>query len=98
MDKVYSMLGLGKRARYIVSGDTACMQDIKKNKCNLLIIAKDSSDNTKDKFENVCKNRSINYVLFGNKESLGKAIGKDLTALISVSDYNFSKAILKLID
>lgn len=97
MDKFYSLLGLGKKARYLVSGETACIQDIKKNKCKLLIIAKDASENTKEKFVNLSNKRNVKCVLFGNKESLGKAIGKEITALISINDSNFSMAILKLL-
>ena len=32
MDKFYSMLGLGKKAGYISSGETSCIQDVKKKR------------------------------------------------------------------
>lgn len=97
MDKFYSMLGLGKKAGYISSGETSCIQDVKKKKTSLLILAEDSSENTKDTFLKLCRRNNIRYIITGEKEKLGHAIGKSLTAIISIRDLNFSNAILKII-
>ena len=97
MDKVYSMLGLAKRARALISGETGCIQSIKRNECKLLILAEDASDNTKDKLISIAKKYKMEYVIFGNKSELAKAIGKEYTAAIAILDDNFTKAILDLI-
>ncbi len=98
MNKVYSLLGLGKKAGYIVAGETGCIQEIKRKKAKLIILAKDTSDNTKDRFDGLCEKHKIKYICFGEKANLGKAIGKELTAVISIRDLKFSNAILNSID
>lgn len=97
MDKFYAMLGIGKKAGYISSGETACIQDIKRKKTNLLILAEDSSENTQKSFLKLCEKNNIKYIIVGEKEKLGHSIGKNLTAIISIRDLNFSNAILNII-
>lgn len=98
MNKMYSMLGLGKKAGYIVSGETGCIQDIKRNNSKLIILAEDSSENTKKKLTRLCENRNVRYVVFGDKESLGKAVGKGLSAILSIRDEKFSQVILDILN
>lgn len=97
MDKVYSMLGLGKKAGYIVSGETGCIQEIKRKKSKLVILAEDSSENTKKKIIDLCNRYQIEYCIFGKKEDLGMGIGKSLTATITIKDPKFAKAILDIL-
>ncbi|MTI48037.1 L7Ae/L30e/S12e/Gadd45 family ribosomal protein [Sporosalibacterium faouarense] len=97
MNKVYSMLGLGRKAGYIVSGETGCIQEVKRNKSHLIIIAEDSSANTKKKFTRLCENNDVKYAIFGKKEDLGSAIGKELTAILSIGDEKFSQVILDML-
>jgi len=94
MNKVYSLLGLARRARLISLGQDGCSEAIKKEKCKLLLIADNASDNTKEKFIKLCGRKNVSYVFFGDKESLGKAVGKDIVATIAVLDNDFSKAII----
>ncbi|WP_425447481.1 L7Ae/L30e/S12e/Gadd45 family ribosomal protein [Dethiothermospora halolimnae] len=94
MNKIYSLLGLARRANLVSLGQDGCNQAIKRNKCKLLIIANDTSDNTKEKFIKLCDRKNVRYVFFGDKESLGQAIGRDIVAIISILDENFSKAIM----
>lgn len=98
ISKVYSLLGIGKKAGFITYGEEGCKISIKRNKCKLLIIALDSSKNTMEKFIHLCKKNNIKYVIFGDKESLGKAIGKEIIAIISVNNLNFSREILNYIE
>ena len=97
MSKFYAMLGIGKKAGYILSGETACTQDIKRKKTSLLILAEDSSENTKNNFLKLCKKHNVKYIITGEKRKLGHAIGKDLTAMISIRNQSFSDAILNII-
>ncbi len=47
-EKVLSFLGLATRAGKIVSGDDSTLLDLKKGKVNLILIAEDASNNTKN--------------------------------------------------
>ncbi|KNF08861.1 ribosomal L7Ae/L30e/S12e/gadd45 family protein [Gottschalkia purinilytica] len=98
MNKLYSMLGIGKKAGFITSGETGCIQNMKKDKCKLLLLASDASDNTKDKFISLCNRKKIKYVIIGKKHELGGSIGKDIAATISITDDSFTKAVLNIID
>jgi len=97
MNKFYSMLGIGKKAGFIISGETGCLQAIKKSKCKLLILASDASDNTKDRFMSLCSKNNIRLIIFGYKAELGSAIGKGLTSIVAVVDDRFSNTLLGVI-
>lgn len=98
MKKFFSMLGIGKKAGLIVSGETGCIHSLKDNSSKLLIIAKDASDNTKNKFKALCNNKDIMYIEIGLKSELGSAIGKEITSVISIKDEVFSEALKKIIN
>ncbi|EOD00622.1 L7Ae/L30e/S12e/Gadd45 family ribosomal protein [Caldisalinibacter kiritimatiensis] len=95
MKRIYSMLGLGRKAGFIETGGTACELSIKKKKCNLLIIAINASQNTKDKFMSLCKRYKIKYILFGDKELLGKSTGKESISIIAITDKQFTESLIK---
>lgn len=94
-DKVYALIGLAQKAGRLVSGENACIIDIKKGKSELVIIAEDSSDNTKKQFENMCGYRNIPVVVFGTKALLGKYTGKGYRAVICVKDHHFARSIIQ---
>lgn len=97
-DRVYSFLGLAKKAGAVVSGEDACQMAIKKKKAHLIIIAEDASDNTKKRFISNCEYRSIEVRLFGNKELLGRFAGKNIRSVIAVLHKGFAKRLMEMID
>lgn len=98
INKVYGLLGLAARARKVVSGTDACIQEIKKNGIKLLIVAEDASEKTKKNFQFYCKNSGIPIYIFGNIEELSKTIGKSNKAIIGIKEENFSKEIVRIIN
>ena len=98
INKLYSMLGLGKKAGYIVLGETGCVQSIKKEKSKLIILSQDASDNTKDKIISLCENNNIKYYIIGEKQDLGYAVGKNLSSIISITDIKFADVIANIIE
>ncbi|WIV10901.1 ribosomal L7Ae/L30e/S12e/Gadd45 family protein [Proteiniborus sp. MB09-C3] len=98
MKKLLSMLGIGRKAGLIVSGEMGCIQSLKEGKSKLLIIASDASYNTKNKFLSLCDKKNTKYIEVGLKEELGVAIGKGLTSVISINDEAFAKALFKIVD
>lgn len=98
MKKLLSMLGIGRKAGLIISGEMGCIQSLKERKSKLLIIACDASNNTKSKFQSLCDQKKVKYIELGLKEELGMSIGKGLTSVISINDEAFSKALFKIID
>ncbi len=98
INKLYSMLGIGKKAGLIVLGETGCVQSIKKNKSKLVILSVDASDNTKDKIITLCDFHKVKYYTVGNKQELGYSVGKNLSSIISITDLKFSEVIADIIE
>jgi ribosomal protein L7Ae-like RNA K-turn-binding protein len=96
--KLYSYLGLAQRAGKLVSGEEAVEAAVRRGRVRLVIIAADASSNTKAKFSNMAGHRRIDYVLVGDKDTLGKAIGKPQRAVIGVVDRGFASLIRGLVE
>lgn len=97
-DKIYSMLGLAQKAGKLVSGDETCEVTIKSNKCYLVIIAKDASERTKEKFKKICCFRDVKILEYGCKDKIGSYIGKGVRSVVGLKDINFAKKIEELIE
>ncbi|HEY5585574.1 MAG TPA: ribosomal L7Ae/L30e/S12e/Gadd45 family protein [Ruminiclostridium sp.] len=98
MDKVYSLLGLAKKAGQLLSGDETCERTIKSGKAVLVIVASDASENTKDKFKSMCNFRNLCYREYGEKLELGRYTGKEIRAVTCIVSKDFKNGLLKLID
>lgn len=96
-DKSYSFIGLARKAGKLVYGEMNCEKSIKSNKALLVIIACDASENTRKKFENSCKYREIPFLCFGEKEVLGRLLGKDVISVIAITDTRFAQRLIELI-
>lgn len=74
--RIYSFIGLAAKANKIISGGELCEKALKGKTVQLVIIAQDAADETVNKFVDLCNKKSITPIRFGNKEELGKIIGK----------------------
>ena len=95
---MYSLLGLAARARKLASGEFMTEKSVKAGQAVLVITAQDASDNTKKNFRDMCTYYDVPFLLFGTKEELGHAIGKELRASLAVNDAGFAEAIRKALD
>ena len=95
--KVYSLLGLCRRGGNIGSGEFQTDRHIKTGLSCLVIVATDSSENTKKKFKDSASFYKVPYTEFGNKEELGKAIGYEFRACVSVNNQGLAKKIMDLL-
>ena len=93
--KALGMIGLAARAGKIVSGEFAVEKAVKGRKACLVIIAEDASANTKKKFRNMCGYYKVPIYFYGDKESLGHAMGKEFRASLAVLDRGFAQGIEK---
>ena len=94
-DRVLSMLGLATRAGNVVSGGFATEEAVKRRKAYLVIIAEDASDNTRNKFNNMCEFHKVPCEYYSYKEMLGHAIGKEERSCLAVTDKGFANSIRK---
>ena len=97
-NKVYGLLGLARRAGKISFGTESSIETIQKGKAKLVIVTTDSSDRTKNNFEELSKKFNVEFRIFGTIENLSKSIGQNNKAVIVIKDKNFSNEIVKKID
>ncbi len=95
-NKILTLLGFAQKSGNLLSGENTCELFIKKNKIKLIIISKEASDNSKNKFIGICDVKNIPVIVFGSKLELSKAIGKDNRAIIGIKDQSFANRILSL--
>ena len=53
---------------------------------------------TKKKFKNMCEFYEVPVYFYGDKETLGHAMGKEFRASLVVTDHGFAKGIMKHIE
>jgi ribosomal protein L7Ae-like RNA K-turn-binding protein len=89
------MIGLAQKAGKVVSGEFSTEKAVKTGKAALVIVAADSSDNTKKMFTNMCSFYHVPLYFYSDKEEIGHAIGKQFRASLAILDEGFSKQIEK---
>ena len=94
-DKVLSLIGLATKAGRTVSGEFMTEREVKTGRAALVIVAGDSSDNTKKKFRDMCEFYKVPIYFYGDKDTLGHAMGKEFRASLAILDEGFAKGILK---
>lgn len=97
-ERLCGLLGLATRAGKAVFGTEACKSSIEKKKVKLIIMTEDAADRTKTNFKEICNKTKIPIWEGLTIGSLSKAIGKQNKAVIGITDVNFSKEILKIIN
>ncbi len=92
MSDIYQVLGLATRARQVVTGDTA-MENIRKKKAKLVIIANDASERTKKVVTDKCKFYQVPYMFVEKSLNLSIAIGKPNRMFVAILDEGFKNKL-----
>ena len=90
-----SLIGLATKAGKTASGEFLTERETKTRKAFLVIVASDASDNTKKKFREMCKFYKVPIYFYGDKDTLGHAMGKEFRASLAILDEGFAKGIQK---
>lgn len=98
MNKIFSMLGLCMKAGKLAYGSDMVYEKVKYKQVSLLIIAEDSSENTKEKFRKIASQNNIELHVFGTIDELSLRIGKNNKAILGIMDKNFAEKISKLFE
>ena len=88
------MLGLAARGRNVVSGELQTLDAIKDGSAMLVIVAEDASENTRKLFTDKCSFYQVPIKLYGTREELGRAIGKDMRSSLAVVNAGLAKSII----
>ena len=98
LTKALSMISLATKAGKTVSGEFSTEKSVKEGTGFLVIVAENASENTKKKFQNMCDFYEVPIYFYGDKDTLGHAMGKEFRASLAVTDHGFAKGIMKHLD
>ena len=91
--KVLSLIGLSMKAGKVESGGFCTEKAVKSGSARLVIISSEASENTRKKFADMCEYPKIPWYVFGEKEELGHAMGKEFRATLAITDENLAAAV-----
>ncbi|MGI6085660.1 MAG: L7Ae/L30e/S12e/Gadd45 family ribosomal protein [Acetivibrionales bacterium] len=97
-DRIYSFIGLAKKAGAVLTGEGLSEQAVKRGKAYLVLVAEDASLNTRKKIETALYGSNIPLVEFGHKYKLGQMLGKTYFSIICITDRSFAIRIKELIE
>lgn len=92
-DKVLAMLGLANRAGRIECGGFCTERAVKGGRAACVVMAGDSSENTKNAFRNMCAYYGVPLYFYSSKAELGHALGRESRACAAVTDAGLAEQI-----
>ena len=95
---ISSLLSLSARAGLLVTGEESAEKHLKSGNAELIIIARDASNNTIKKFTNKCFFYQKPVRVFGERAVLSKCVGKINRTVFTVIDNGFAARLQALID
>ena len=97
-NKTMGLIGLATKAGKTAGGEFLTEREVKSGRAALVIVAEDASENTKKKFQNMCEYYKVPIRFYGDKDTLGHAMGKQFRASLAVLDEGFAKGFRKHMD
>ena len=97
-NKLASYLGLARRAGKVLSGYRTCANSIARGGIKLVILAEDTSQNTKDKFQSLCERHGIPFRIYSTTDELSAMAGMTGRGIFGITDGNFAEAMIKEIE
>ena len=97
-NKTMGLIGLATKAGKTAGGEFLTEREVKSGRAALVIVAEDASGNTKKKFQNMCEYYKVPIRFYGDKDTLGHAMGKQFRASLAVLDEGLAKGIRKHMD
>ncbi len=92
---MYGWIGLARKAGKLIAGDALCEEAIVRKRARLLLIAEDSSKNTRERFEGLSTKYDIPCITFGTKEEIGHQLGRESYAVVVVLSRPFAEQMRK---
>lgn len=93
--KILSYIGLAQKAGKVAAGEFLTEKAIQEKRASLVLISEEASANTKKKFIDSATYYSVPVYLFGGKEELGHAMGKEFRASLAILETGLATAIMK---
>ena len=94
--KIYGLIGLAKRAGKTADGSFQAEEAVRSGKARLLVAAGDASEGPRERLSDKCRYYRVPFIVFGDRERLGKAVGEAERVCVGICDSGFAEAIAKL--
>ena len=95
MIKILNYLGLAKRAGKLVQGTDAVLKNLRSKQTNIMFVASDASDATREKVNKKGMFYNIPVIENFSTDELSKSLGEQNIKVIAINDIGFTKAIMK---
>jgi len=92
-DKVYSLVGLARKAGMLAVGQHSVERALKIQQARLVLLAEDASQNTRKKFTELAAKRGIPLRTYGKKTEWGHWMSREETAVLAILHDGFARAI-----
>lgn len=96
--RIFQLLGMAARARMIITGEELVVREIRSGNAHLVIVSEDASKNTMKKLNDKCMFYNVEKHVFGSREDLGHAIGKESRVVLAVTDAGFAGKLSGLLN
>ena len=96
-NKITGLLGIAAKGGNVSSGELAATEQIRAGRAKLVLIARDASDNTKDRFVSMCRGHKAPACSWQTKEELGRSIGKAERSVRVITDRGLADKIAQLL-
>ncbi len=73
------------------------LESIRDGSAMCVIIASDASEGSRKMYKDKCKYYEVPFMEYADRETLGKAVGKDLRSALAVKDEGLCRAIMKTV-
>ena len=97
-NKLGAYLGFAVKSRNLVSGYDTCMNLIKRKKIKLILITRDASEKTMEKFRRLTENAEIPMYVMESSREMAAMTGLDGRNIFGITDANFAQTIAKEIE
>ncbi|KXH80020.1 YlxQ family RNA-binding protein [Sporosarcina sp. HYO08] len=96
--RILQLLGMASRARKIITGEDLVVREIRSNNAQLVIVSEDAAKNTMKKITDKCLSYNVEKHVFGKREDLGHAIGKESRVVLALTDAGFARKLSGLLN
>lgn len=92
----FGMLSLCMRAGRLALGYGRTETAVRGGETRLIIVSSDASENTKKKFSDMAAYRSLPIIFVSDRETIGRAVGREFAVICAVTDRGFADRLYEL--
>jgi ribosomal protein L7Ae-like RNA K-turn-binding protein len=96
--RVLSLVGLGARGRLTVVGVEQVRNAAIRGKLEYAVVAMDASPNSLKKITPMLRAKRIGFAEGPSAAELGRAVGKDSTAVVGIVDAHLASGVRKIVE